>query len=259
MTFLLPLYLQQVAGYTPVDAGLTLLPVTVIMFSLSRRAGELADRIGPRLPMGLGPLVAAAGILLLLLMDQQADYLTQVLPGLVVFGLGLTATVAPLTSTVLGAVEQEHAGVASGVNNALARVAGLLAVAVLGAAVSATFTSRLNETFFPGQRLDPPARAAIAEAKKRPLGGATLKAVPLDERPRLHAAFNDASEDAFHVGIIISAGLAATGGIISLIGIVNPRRKVEACDCPGGAFVGASEDVAHVHRPPAPEPAGAAS
>jgi EmrB/QacA subfamily drug resistance transporter len=251
MTFLLPLFLQQVSGYTPVQAGLALLPITAAMFLLSRRFGGLADRIGPRVLMGAGPLVAAGGVLLLLLVNASADYVSQVLPGLVVFGLGLSMTVAPLTSTVLGAVDRHHAGVASGVNNALARVAGLLAVAVIGAVASASFTTRLDERL-PRRTLPPPARAAVAEAKKRPLGGTVVRGVPPGERRVLVRAFTDASERAFDVGIIVSAFLVGFGGAISLAGIRNPRRVVPCEECPGGAFVGASQDLAQVSRPATP-------
>jgi EmrB/QacA subfamily drug resistance transporter len=129
--FLLVVDLQVVAGFSPLLSGTALLPVTVIMLVLSARAGALAGRIGPRLPMSLGPLVAACGVLLLLRVDRQASYLLDVLPAVTVFGLGLSLIVAPLTTTVLGAAETRYAGVASGVNNAVARAAGLLAVAVL--------------------------------------------------------------------------------------------------------------------------------
>jgi EmrB/QacA subfamily drug resistance transporter len=131
--FLLVVHLQVSSGLSPLAAGLALLPVTLAMLTLSARAGALAARIGPRLPMTLGPWVAAAGALLLLRVGRDADYLRDVLPAVVVFGLGLALTVAPLTATVLGSVAQRHAGVASGVNNAVARAAGLLAVAALPA------------------------------------------------------------------------------------------------------------------------------
>jgi EmrB/QacA subfamily drug resistance transporter len=128
---LLVLQLQVVAGFTPLAAGTALLPVTVIMLVFSARAGALAGRIGPRLPMTLGPLVSAAGLLLLLRVDQTTSWLVDVLPGVTVFGAGLTLTVAPLTSTVLDAAPDRFAGAASGVNNAIARAAGLLAVAAV--------------------------------------------------------------------------------------------------------------------------------
>jgi EmrB/QacA subfamily drug resistance transporter len=132
-TFLLVLQLQAVLGYSPLEAGLALFPVTILMLTLSARTGALAARIGPRLPLTLGPVLAGTGLLVLSRVDAGSHWMTAVLPGAVVFGVGLSLTVAPLTATVLAAVEDRHAGVASGVNNAVARAAGLVAVAVLPA------------------------------------------------------------------------------------------------------------------------------
>jgi MFS family permease len=129
--FFLVIDLQVVAGFSPTLAGAALLPVTVIMLVLSPQAGMLSARIGPRLPMSAGPIIAACGVLLLLRVGPGASYVFDVLPAVSVFGLGLALLVAPLTTTVLAAAPAEHAGVASGVNNAVARAAGLLAVAVL--------------------------------------------------------------------------------------------------------------------------------
>jgi EmrB/QacA subfamily drug resistance transporter len=132
--FLLVVALQVVAGFSPIVAGTALLPVTAMMLLLSARSGALAARIGPRLQMSVGPLVVAAALLLMLRIGPDANYLTDVLPATLVLGLGLATLVAPLTATALAAADDEHAGVASGVNNAVARAAGLLAVAVLPAA-----------------------------------------------------------------------------------------------------------------------------
>jgi EmrB/QacA subfamily drug resistance transporter len=129
--FWLVLCLQVVAGFSPLKAGLSLIPVTALMLLLSARAGDLASRTGPRLPMTAGPVLCAVGAAALTGLDADASYLVDVLPPVVVFGLGLSLTVAPLTATVLAAAPDRHAGLASGVNNAVARVAGLLAVAVL--------------------------------------------------------------------------------------------------------------------------------
>jgi EmrB/QacA subfamily drug resistance transporter len=129
--FLLAVVLQQSLGYSPLAAGAALIPITLIMLSLSSRAGALAQRIGPRLPMSAGPLIVAAGLLAMVRIGPGAGYGTDVLPAVTVLGLGLALTVAPLTATVLAAVDASRAGVASGVNNAVARVGGLLAVAVL--------------------------------------------------------------------------------------------------------------------------------
>ena len=136
--FLLVLQLQVVSGFSPLAAGTALLPVTLLLLVLSPRAGALSSRIGPRLPMTVGPLLAAVGLLLMMRIGPDASYLTDVLPGVVVFGLGLALLVAPLTSTVLAAAAPEHAGAASGVNNAVARTGSLLAVAMLPALVGLT-------------------------------------------------------------------------------------------------------------------------
>jgi EmrB/QacA subfamily drug resistance transporter len=128
---LLVLQLQTVAGFSPLEAGTSLLPVTVLMLLFSARAGALAARIGPRLPMTIGPLVSACGLLLMLRIGPGASWVTDVLPAVLVFGAGLTVTVSPLTATVLDAAPDRFAGSASGVNNAVARAAGLLSVAVV--------------------------------------------------------------------------------------------------------------------------------
>ncbi|MFC7495634.1 MULTISPECIES: MFS transporter [unclassified Nocardioides] len=133
--FFLVLQLQTVSGYTALEAGVATLPITVCMLFLAKKGGELATRIGPRIPMTVGPLVMAAGTLLLLGVGDDVNYWRDVLPGLTVFGLGLALMVAPLTATVLAAAADEHAGIASGVNNAVARAGSLLAVAALPVAV----------------------------------------------------------------------------------------------------------------------------
>lgn len=135
-TFLIVIFVQEVGGYSAFQAGMSLLPVTLIMFALSSRFGELSGKYGPRLFMAVGPIIASAGFLLLLMVDQQVDYWTQLLPGITVFGLGLSVTVAPLTTAVLADIKQEHAGVGSAINNAIARIAGLVATAAVGLIVS---------------------------------------------------------------------------------------------------------------------------
>ena len=142
--FFLFIFLQGVAGYSALEAGLTTLPSTAIMFALSRRVGALADRHGPRLFLSAGPLLAAAGILPFLRAGRDASFLADLLPALVVFSLGLTATVSPLTATVLADAGEADAGIASAVNNAIARVAGLVGIAAVGMLVA----SRIPGTSF---------------------------------------------------------------------------------------------------------------
>jgi Na+/melibiose symporter-like transporter len=129
--FLLVVFLQVALGYSAIEAGAATLPTTALMLLLSPSAGALAQRIGPRLPLTVGPLVVAAGMFMLSTVGIGDGYVESVLPAVIVFGLGLTLVVAPVTITVLAAADPRQAGVASGVNNAVARTAGLVAVAVL--------------------------------------------------------------------------------------------------------------------------------
>ncbi len=142
--FLLPTVLQEVKGYSPLASGAALLPVTVIMLALSARSGALAAKIGPRLQLSVGPIVIAAGLLLFMRATGAGGYLADVLPAVLVFGFGLAINVAPLTSTAMSAVPAEHAGIASAVNNDVARAAGLIAVAVLPVAAGITGDSYLH-------------------------------------------------------------------------------------------------------------------
>jgi EmrB/QacA subfamily drug resistance transporter len=245
--FFLVLYLQEVAGFSAVEAGSTTIPVTVLMFLLSTRFGALADRHGPRFFMGVGPLVAAAGLALFLRLGADVDYLTELLPALLVFGLGLAMTVAPLTATVLADADEHNAGIASGVNNAIARVASLIAIASVGALVASSFGSDLRDQLGPAAER-PAVSRAIKEAEKQPLAQVSAEEAPPAVRARLEAASQDASVDAFHMAIMIATVLVALGGILGLAGIVNPRREVKASDCPGGQLVGTSAEAAR-HSP----------
>ena len=142
--FLLPVALQVVGHYSPLASGASLLPLTAIMLVLSPRSGRLASRIGPRLQMSVGPLLTAVGVALLGRLSDDHRYLTGVLPAIVVMGLGLATTVAPLTTTAMGALSEERSGLASAVNNDVARLGGLLAVAILPALAGITGHSYLH-------------------------------------------------------------------------------------------------------------------
>jgi EmrB/QacA subfamily drug resistance transporter len=238
-TFFIVLFLQQVGRYTALQSGLALLPITILIFALSKRFGMLADKFGPHAFMAAGPVVAGVGLLLLMRVDAGANYLSTVLPGIVVFGLGIAATVAPLTAAVLGSVEPEHSGVASGVNNMVARVAGLLAIAALGAVITGSFQTRLQHDVA-GQRV--PA-AVVQRARTKPLVIDTA-GVPGAEVPAVKHALVDSSVHAFRFGMLISALLAVFGGLIAAVGIENPRRKVECADCPGGALAAGNVEAA---------------
>lgn len=255
--FFLTVFLQQVAGYDAFQAGLSLMPSTIVMFALSKRVGRLADHYGPRLFMGGGPLVAAAGLALMLRLNGDVDYVTDLLPALIVFSLGLTATVAPLTATVLADADESNAGIASGVNNAIARIASLLAIAAVGAVIAAQFNSSLDDRVA-GVNVTPQAQKELNTARRETLA----RVDPAKTGPRVADAVEKSSVRAFHVGLGISTTLVALGGLLGLIGIRNPRREVHCEECPGALFAGAPVDsareripVAVLPRPQAPEPA----
>lgn len=219
--FLLVVFLQQVAGYSALSAGLAGVPVTMILFVLSPKTGALAGKYGPRLFMGFGPIISGASFLLLTRLGTQVNYWTEVFPAIVLFGVGLAITVAPLTAAILGDVNPEQAGIASAVNNAVARVAGLVAVAAVGAIVATQFGNVLDK-----QRLVGPSSDIIAAAKQAPLQ--TTPPKPYQHDPVLHKALNKASVSAFHVGIEAISGLMIVGGAISLAGIRNPEHRQTA-------------------------------
>jgi EmrB/QacA subfamily drug resistance transporter len=165
--FLFVAFLQISLDYSPIAAGAASLPVTALMLALSPRSGAFAQRIGPRVPLTVGSLVIAAGLVLLTTIDPGDAYVSSVLPAVVVFGLGLVLVVAPVTATVLAAAEERHAGIASGINNAVARVAGLLAVAVLPVVAGLT-----GDSFYdPGEMADGFRMAMIVSAVLAAAGG----------------------------------------------------------------------------------------
>jgi EmrB/QacA subfamily drug resistance transporter len=235
--FFLGLYLQQAVGYSPLEAGLATTPISALLFVLSPRFGKIASGIGPRVPMCVGPITAGVGTLLMVRIGPNADYLADVLPGLIVFGLGLAATVAPLTATVLDSVEQRRAGVASGINNAIARVAGLLAIAVLGALVAAQFSSTLDEKLA-GATLSPQSERAVDHAREAVLAPTNTSDVPAAERDVLEPAIADAAEDGFHLGLIVGGALMIAGGITAGVGIRNPAVAGRARSAPAAATAG---------------------
>jgi EmrB/QacA subfamily drug resistance transporter len=265
-SFFLTLYLQQVGGYSALAAGFAGVPISLMLFFLSPRFGAFSARVGPRLPMAAGPIVGGLGLLLLLRVDVDPSYLTEVLPALVVFGLGLAATVAPLTTTVLNSVDERNAGIASGVNNAVSRVAGLLAIAVLGAVISAHFAARLDERVA-GDALEAQAAQVVSSAKSRPLaGGEEADRLTGSARSSVGEAIEDSSRDGFRVAMLISALLMFAGGLTSALWIRDPKpgpaprgptpRAAVAGECARGERGSELEPVPKPHQP-APERAEA--
>ena len=220
-TFFSVLFLQQVAGYSALEAGLALMPITVIMLLSASRFGAMADRLGPRFFIAGGPFVASAGLLLFLRVGPEADYAATLLPAILVFGVGLSMTVAPLTATVLASAPPGHAGVASGINNAMSRVASLLAIAGVGAIVAVSFGSTLDRGIS-GVELAPAGRQELAEMRARPLSLPSRSSnLGASDRGSLTSAGVSASVSSFHLGMGISALLVFIGGLIAAIGIRN--------------------------------------
>jgi EmrB/QacA subfamily drug resistance transporter len=222
--FLLVSFLQISLGYTPIEAGAASLPVTLLMLLFSARSGALAQRIGARVPLTVGPLVIALGLLWMTRIEPGDSYVTAILPPVIVFGLGLTLVVAPVTATVLAAADSRHSGIASGVNNAVARVAGLLAVAVLPAVAGLTGDSfydpvKMTDGFHMGMAVC----AALAA-----LGGIlawfTISATVL------HAEAEPGGDTPERLGEDFSCGIGAP-----------PLRPGREADCELGAVAAASQ------------------
>ena len=222
--FLLPFQLIQAEGYSPSEAGAALLPLIVLISALSRPAGAIADRFGPRVLLTVGPATAAVGFFLLAVPHDDARYVTALLPALAVLGLGMAMTVAPLTTTVLNAVSEKDTGTASGINNAVARVAGLLAIAAFGVVASHVFDRALD------RRLSETGLAAIAPkipATERHKIGAAQPPPDLNEseRRKVQEAIAAGLVDSFRVSMKIAAALALLSSACALVFI--PSRGGE--------------------------------
>jgi EmrB/QacA subfamily drug resistance transporter len=250
--FFLTLFLQQVAGFSALAAGSAGLMPTVAMFLLSRRFGALADRYGPRWFMTVGPLLVAGGFLALLRLDADTSYAADLVPALVLYSLGLAVTVAPLTATVLADADERDAGIASAVNNAIARTAGLLATAAVGAVLAASYADRLDSELA-GRTLTPAAQVQVDDARTRALSPVDREALPVEDRAVVTAAVQDAGVAAFHLAALIGAAMLAAAGLLGGFLLRNCRRPTEAERCPGGQLVGAPQETGR--RSAAGEPA----
>jgi EmrB/QacA subfamily drug resistance transporter len=214
--WLVPLNLIQVQHYTATAAGAALLPLPLLLFLLSPWAGGLVNRVGSRLPLTIGPIAAAAG-LALFTRTGSGTYWTTFFPAVTILGLGMALVVAPLTTTAMGAVEAQHAGVASGVNNAIARVAGLIAIAVFGILLTRSFDRRVHAALA-GLELRPAARASIDRELPKLAGAEIGAALEPDYRAAARRAIDDSFVSSFGLIMKVAAGVAlgaaAAGALI---------------------------------------------
>ena len=234
----LSLNLVQVQGYSQLQAGMTFLPLTFLMITLARYAGGLADKYGPRYLLIAGPAMVGAALLILSFVGQTrgpSEYWTSFLPGVLVFGLGMAFTVAPLTATVMGSAGQQFSGVASGINNAMSRIANVFANAIFGALAVLLFTGALGREMDglgrvgAGQRVDRMGRVDGSErqavmAQAADLGNAKVpEAVPAADRASVSVAYHNAFISAYAGILRISAALALSGALMAFIFVKKGR------------------------------------
>jgi len=222
--FMIPLELIQVRGYSATAAGAALLPFPIIMFVLSRWSGGLVARIGSRVPLTVGPIVTGIGFALCVRVAGHAPFVSTFLPAIIVVGLGMAIAVAPLTTTVMDSVSGDHSGTASGINNAVARIAGLVAIAVFGVIVARTFNAQLTPLL---DRVELSADARAAVDRERPkMAGADVNSIPSlppERRADVRDAIDSSFASAFRVslfGVGLLALVAAAFGVA-----ITPARS----------------------------------
>jgi EmrB/QacA subfamily drug resistance transporter len=253
--FFVTLFLQQTVGYSPLAAGFATTPISLILFALSPIFGRIATSTGPRVPMCVGPIVGGIGLLLITRVDSNASYVADVLPGVIVFGLGLSATVAPLTATALNSVAEHRVGVASGINNAVSRVAGVLAIAIFGALIAGKFGSTVDGRVS-DSNLSSRADQAIAKAKDNPLQRPDASGLPPAQVTEVDRATAAGAEDGFHLAMMTAGTLMIVGGVIAGIALRNPPRETEY-DAPRAAPSGECAHCPdHLEAAPRREPEG---
>jgi MFS family permease len=222
--FFLTLNLLQVQGFSATAAGAAFLPFVVIMFALSRWSGGLVDRYGARLPLIVGPLIAAMGLLLFSLLNTGANYWSDVFPAVFVLGLGMAISVAPLTTTVMSSVDEELAGVASGINNAVSRAAGLLAIAVFGVFMLQAF-SRSLQAHLENMDLPESTRQFVFDQRIKLAEIQLPQDLPASQQEELRRAKAESFVAGYRVIIVIAACLALSGSVCSWLMIGKQERR----------------------------------
>ncbi len=244
--FFFPFNLISVQGYPPTAAGAALLPFTLLSFSLSRWAGGLVTRYGSKLPLIIGPTIAGVGFILFALPGLGGSYWFTYFPAVIVLGLGMTITIAPLTTTVMGAVEDRYSGAASGVNNAIARIAGLLAVAVLGICIAyafdGNFIGHLNTL-----HLSPDLYDALYSQRGRLVGIVIPDSVQGATRMAVRQAIDESFLAGFRLAMFIAAGLAFASALCSVFFVSSPAKYP---DHSGEHHIGDNAcTLTYVHQP----------
>jgi EmrB/QacA subfamily drug resistance transporter len=224
LLFFLPYNLIQVQGYTPTQAGAANLPLILILFFLSRWAGGLVARYGAKLPLVIGPMIAASGFLLFAKPGIGGNYWTTYFPAMVVLGLGMSGVVAPLTTTVMDSVSEQQAGVASGVNNAVSRVASLLSIAVLGMVAFHVFNHQLADKL-DASELPAAARHAVLEQRNRLTQIEPPKGLGTDQEQALKRSIDESFLSGFRWVMVISAGLALFSAVSAWSMIEGKSRQ----------------------------------
>ena len=221
--FFLPFNLISAQGYNATAAGASLLPFTLLSFSLSRWSGGLVARYGARLPLIIGPSIAAVGFVLFAIPGLGGSYWLTYFPAVVVLGLGMTITIAPLTTTVMGAVEDRYSGTASGVNNAVARIASLLAIAILGIVVAYAFTASLNSTIA-ALHLPASLQQTILAQHDKLVGIDIPSSVQGATRASIRTAIDTSFVAGFRVAMLVAAVLAVGSALCTVFFVASPKK-----------------------------------
>lgn len=223
MLYFLPFNLIQVQGYSATAAGAAFLPLILLIFLLSRWSGGLVSRYGAKRPLIIGPTIAALGFLLLARPGIGGSYWTTFFPAIAVLGLGMAISVAPLTTTVMGAVDVQHAGIASGINNAVARTAGLLAIAILNLVILWAFNTSLNRQIIP-LNLPIESLQQLDEQRRRLAGAEVPTELPESVQTAVAQAIDQAFVSGFRLVMLIAVGLALASALTALL-MIQPSRK----------------------------------